>query len=210
MDVRTVLSMSGAGADGIAASTVNWVSLPWPDESVALRERHWQAATGVWSELSAHATNHGVGRLALELHPMHLVYNVPTFEYLRDAVGPTITANVDPSHLFWQGMDPAAVVHALGPAVGHVHVKDTEVIADEVATAGVLDGRPVGAGGPRAWGYRTIGRGHDLTTWTAFFNALREVGYDGALSLENEDPFQSYADGVREAAAYVRPLLEQR
>lgn len=207
LDVGTVISMSGTGADGPAASTVNWVSFPWPEESVALRERHWQAAVGLWRDLAGYATSRGVERVALELHPIHLVYNVPTFTRLRDAVGPVIAANVDPSHLFWQAMDPVAVVRALGDSVAHVHVKDTQLIAGEVATAGVLDGRPFGADAPRAWVHRTVGRGHGDDVWTAFFEALREVGYSGALSLENEDPYQSYAEGVREAAAYVRPLL---
>ena len=207
LDVGTVISMSGTGADGPAASTVNWVSFPWPEESVALRERHWQAAVGLWRDLAGYATSRGVERVALELHPIHLVYNVPTFMRLQDAVGPVIAANVDPSHLFWQGMDPVAVVRALGDSVAHVHVKDTQLIGGEVATAGVLDGRPFGADAPRAWVHRTVGRGHGDDVWTAFFEALREVGYSGALSLENEDPYQDYAEGVREAAAYVRPLL---
>ncbi|MCY4114782.1 MAG: sugar phosphate isomerase/epimerase [Chloroflexi bacterium] len=207
LDVRTVVSMSGTGGDGPAASTVNWVSFPWPEESVALRERHWQAAVGLWRDLAGYATSRGIEHVALELHPMHLVYNVPTFKRLHEAVGPVISANVDPSHLFWQGMDPVAVVRALGKSVAHVHVKDTELIVDELATAGVLDGRPFGAPEPRAWMHRTVGRGHGDDVWTAFFQALRYAGYSGALSLENEDPYQSYADGVREAAAYVRPLL---
>ena len=209
LDVRTVLSMSGTGGDGPAASAVNWVSFPWPEESVALRERHWQAAVGLWRDLAGYAASRGVERVALELHPMHLVYNVPTFERLHQAVGPIISANVDPSHLFWQGMDPVAVVRALGDSVAHVHVKDTQLVADEVATAGVLDGRPFGTDAPRAWVHRTVGRGHGVEVWTSFFQALQDIGYDGALSLENEDPYQSYADGVRDAAAYVRPLLER-
>lgn len=208
LDVRTVVSMSGAGGDGPAASTVNWVSFPWPDESVALRERHWQAAVGLWRDLASYAASRGIDRLALELHPMHLVYNVPTFKRLHDAVGPVISANVDPSHLFWQGMDPSSVVRALGESVAHVHVKDTQLIDDELATAGVLDGRNFGAHGPRAWMHRTVGRGHGDDVWTTFFEALRDVGYTGALSLENEDPYQDYAEGVREAAAYVRPILQ--
>lgn len=208
LDVRTVISMSGTGGDGPAASTVNWVSFPWPEESVALRERHWQAAVGLWRDLAGYAASRGIERVALELHPMHLVYNVPTFERLREAVGPVISANVDPSHLFWQGMNPDAVVRALGKSVAHVHVKDTQLIADELATAGVLDGRPFGADAPRAWVHRTVGRGHGDDVWIALFQALRDAGYRGALSLENEDPYQDYAEGVREAAAYVRPILK--
>lgn len=209
MGVPTVSSMSGIGGDGSSAKAVNWVGYPWPAESVALRERHWEVAPAIWRDLANHAANHGVERIALEVHPMNLVYNVPTFQRLREAVGPTIHALIDPSHLFWQGMDPAAVVRALGQAVGHVHLKDTRIDENEVAIAGVLDGRTMEGKGPRAWAYRTLGRGHDAATWTTLLNALRETDYDGALSLEHEDQHQTYAAGVREAAAFVRPILEQ-
>ena len=161
----------------------------------------------MWRELAAFARDHGVERIALELHPLHLVYNVPTLERLRDAVGPIIGANVDPSHLFWQSMDPVAVVRALGPSVFHVQLKDTEIVPAQVAVAGVLDGRPFSDPSRRAWVQRTIGRGHDEATWQAFLDALTEVGYDDFASIEHEDPYQTYEDGVREAAAFLRPLL---
>jgi sugar phosphate isomerase/epimerase len=88
------------------------------------------------------AGDHGVTRIAFEFHPLHLVYNVPTLLRMRDAVGPVIGANVDPSHMFWQQMDPLAVIRTLGSAVHHVHLKDTQIVPDQVAIAGVLDQRP--------------------------------------------------------------------
>ena len=101
-------------------------------------------------------------------------------------------ANVDPSHLFWQSMDPAAVVRALWPAVHHVQLKDTELIPEQLATAGLLDGRPFSDPARRAWIQRTIGRAHDASVWGGFIDALTDVGYDDYVSIENEDPFQTY------------------
>ena len=138
---------------------------------------------------------------------MHLVYNVPTLLRMRDAVGPVIGANVDPSHMFWQQMDPLAVVRALGPAVHHVHLKDTQLVPDQVALAGVLDSRPFENPAERAWIFRTIGRSHDRAWWASFVAALRETGYDDALSIENEDVLQPAVEGVEEAAALILPLL---
>ena len=207
LGVRKLVSMSGVGGDGPGSTTINWGFFPWPDDLVALTERQWADGMALWRELGAFAVDHGVERIALELHPLHLVYNVPTLERLRDAVGAVIGANVDPSHLFWQSMDPVAVVRALGPAVYHVQLKDTEIVADQVAIAGVLDGRPFSDPSRRAWVQRTIGRAHDAASWQAFLNALTEVGYDGFASIENEDPYQTYEEGVREAAAFLRPLL---
>ncbi len=126
---------------------------------------------------------------------------------MRDAVGPIIGVNVDPSHLFWQGMDPHAVVRALGPAVRHVHLKDTEIVADQVAIAGVLDQRPFADPARRGWVFRTAGAIHGADWWTAFVAALREVGYDDALSIENEDAGLPAEASVERAARFMRPII---
>jgi sugar phosphate isomerase/epimerase len=104
-------------------------------------------------------------------------------------------------------MDPTAVVRALGSSVHHVQLKDTELIPGQLATAGLLDNRPFSDPSQRAWIQRTIGRAHDATFWAGFLDALAEVGYDDFVSIENEDPFQSYEEGVREAAGFLHPLL---
>ena len=72
---------------------------------------------------------------------------------------------------------------------------------------GVLDTTSFDDARERAWVFRTVGRAHDRAWWASFIEALRAVGYDGALSIENEDPYQSAVDGVREAAAFSLPLI---
>jgi sugar phosphate isomerase/epimerase len=200
--------MSGNPGDGPAATTINWVWYPWPPDAVALLERQWAEAIPFWTTMARFSEDHGVTKIAFELHPLHLVYNVPTLERLRAIVGPVLGANIDPSHLFWQQMDPIAVIRALGPAVHHVHLKDTVLNPDQLALAGVLDQRSFADPEERAWVFRTIGRGHDAAFWRSFVTALRGVGYDGALSIENEDASLPPAEGVAEAAAFMLPLLQ--
>jgi sugar phosphate isomerase/epimerase len=207
LGVETVVSMSGTPGDGPGASTVDWVFYPWPTDAMALLARQWEVAITFWQEMATHAAANGVRRIAFELHPLHLVFNVPTLLRMREAVGPVIGANMDPSHLFWQQMDPLAVIAALGPAIQHVHLKDTGLQADRVALAGVLDTTPFDDARDRAWTFRTVGRVHDRTWWTSFISALRSVGYDGPLSIENEDPYQPAVEGVEEAAAFILPLI---
>jgi sugar phosphate isomerase/epimerase len=207
LGVETVVSMSGTPGDGTGATTVDWVFYPWPDDAVRLLERQWEIAIPFWEKMARHATASGVRHIAFELHPLHLVFNVPTLMRMREAVGPVIGANLDPSHLFWQRMDPLAVIAALGPAIQHVHLKDTELQADRVALAGVLDTTSFDDPRDRAWVFRTVGRAHERAWWASFIDTLRGVGYDGALSIENEDPYQSAVDGVREAAAFSLPLI---
>lgn len=207
LDVHKIATMSGCPGDGSVATTVNWVWYPWPPDMVALSERQWDAAIPFWQELAGIARDHGIERVAFELHPLHLVYNVPTLLRMREAVGPIIGANVDPSHMFWQQMDPLAVIRTLGPAVHHVHLKDTQLVTDQVALAGVLDNRPFTDPSARAWIFRTIGRSHGREFWEPFVHALGAAGYDDVLSIENEDALQPAAEGVREAAAFIAPLL---
>lgn len=207
LGVRKIVTMSGCPGDGPASSTIDFVWYPWPEDARALLERQWATAIELWRDLAAEATAAGIDSIALELHPLHLAYNVPTLERMRDAVGPIIGANVDPSHLFWQGMDPVAVVRALGPAVQHVHLKDTEIIPEQVAIAGLLDHRPFAEPSQRAWVFRTVGAIHGADFWRDFVAALREVGYDDALAIENEDPYMTPEAAVEQAGRFMRGVL---
>jgi len=207
LGVSKIVTMSGNPGDGPGSSTVNFTWYPWPAEGRALRDRQWAAAVELWHELGAYAAEAGIERIAFELHPLHLVYNVPTLRAMRDAVGPIIGANVDPSHFFWQQMDPLAVIRALGPAVYHVHLKDTEIVDEQVAVAGVLDNRPFDDPTQRAWVFRTTGSVHGHGFWSAFVAALREVGYDDVLSIENEDAGLTPEAAVEIAARFMRSVL---
>ncbi|HEY4634841.1 MAG TPA: sugar phosphate isomerase/epimerase [Candidatus Limnocylindrales bacterium] len=210
LGVRKIVTMSGNPGDGAGSTAVNFTWYPWPDDSMALLDRQWTAAIELWQDLAADARAHGVEQLAFELHPLHLVYNVPTLRRMREAVGPIIGANVDPSHLFWQQMDPLAVIRALGPAVFHVHLKDTELIRDQAAIAGVLDQRSFDDPARRAWVFRAVGSVRGAEFWSAFVTALEDAGYDDVLSIENEDRSVTPQQGVERAAAFMRPLLEDR
>ena len=207
LGVRKIVTMSGAGGDGPAGTTFNWVWYPGPSDQVALHERQWDEAIGIWRELAGFAADHGVDRICFELHPGNLVYNVPTFRRMRGEVGDAIAVNLDPSHFMWQGIDPIAAVRALGPAVQHAHLKDTEVDQAQVGLAGLLDDRPFDDPSGRAWRFRTAGKIHDAAWWAGFLAALREVGYDDVVSIENEDPSQTEVAGVEDAAAFMLPLL---
>jgi sugar phosphate isomerase/epimerase len=206
LGVEKIVTMSGCPGESAGARTLNWIWFPWPDELQAIREEQWEVALDVWGELTELAAREGVGRIALELLPLQLVYNVPTLLRLRDALGPAIGANIDPSHMFWQQMDPLRVVAALGPAVHHVHLKDTELYPDELALNGVLDCRSWDDPANRSWVFRAIGRGHPASFWDAFVAALAQAGYDDALSIENEDVQLPGESGVREALALLDSL----
>jgi len=207
LEVDTVVAMSGCPGDSPNSRTLNWIVCPWPTELAAVLGDQWERAIEVWAELADLAKKLGTRRIALELHPMQLAYNVPTLLRLRNAIGPIIGANVDPSHLFWQQMDPVLVVRALGDLVCHVHLKDLEIRQAACAIAGVLDTTSFSLPDERSWNFRTVGRGHGAEFWQNFLSELRDVGYRGSLSVENEDPFQTAEEGCCEAVLFMRDVL---
>jgi sugar phosphate isomerase/epimerase len=207
LGVDKIVTMSGTTGDGPGATTINWTWYPGPEDQVALLERQWDEAIATWRDLAAFALDHGVTRVCFELHPQNLVYNVPTFRRIHDAVGDPLAVNLDPSHFFWQGIDPIASIRALGRSVGHAHLKDTQMDIEQTALAGVLDDRPFERGVARAWQFRTVGAVHDAAWWSSFIATLQEVGYDDVVSIENEDLTLSEVAGVERSADFIRPLL---
>lgn len=210
LGVDKIVTMSGCPGESPEARTIHWITFPWPEDRYSILGEQWDQAIGFWRELAEFAQEHGVRRIALELHPLQLVYNVSTLQRLRAEIGPVIGANVDPSHMFWQQMDPVRVVHALGPAVFHVHLKDTEMRPDALALNGVLDATPFPDIGNRPWIFRTVGRGHPASFWRSFLDALAEIGYDDVLSIENEDPLQPQEVGAKEAADFITEVMAKR
>ncbi len=136
-----------------------------------------------------------------------LVYNVRTMLRLREAAGPAIGCNFDPSHLFWNGVDPAAAIRTLGEAIVHVHGKDVAVDRLNVAVHGCNDNQPYDRIIDRSWSFRTIGYGHGLTVWKEIMSALRMVGYDYVVSIEHEDALMSPAEGLAKAVAVLKEAI---
>lgn len=207
MGVDRVVMMSGCpGAPG--DSHPNWITVQWPPEVREILKWQWESVLiPYWQGLVAHANACGVDKLCLELHGQQNVYNVGTLLRLREAVGDTVGANLDPSHLMWMGADPIAAAHALGDAIYYVHAKDTRIDPRIAGVNGIIDTTLASDFENRAWSYITLGRGHDESWWRAFVGALREAGYDGVLSIEHEDPAQSPEAGVEESVTLLRRVL---
>ena len=207
LGVDRVVTQSGAPGDGPAATVPNWVSYPWPADMLETVRRQWDEAIALWTDLAGYAREQGVTRLCFELHPVNLVYNVPTLLRLRAAVGEAVGVNFDPSHLIWQGMDVPSCVRALRSAVYHVHVKDLAFHRHNLALVGVLDNRPDATFRERPWTFCTPGLGHDVRWWRKFVVALRDVGYDDVLSIEHADPYLPGMAGVERTVAFLRQVL---
>lgn len=190
LGVKKIVMMSGLPAGCAGDRTPVWITTSWPPETQDILDYQWnEVCIPVWTGLVKLAENCGIEQIALENHGMQLVYNPETLLRLRNAVGPMVGMNLDPSHLFWMGGDPIEAARVLGEhgAIYHLHGKDSRPERRLSGPNGLLDTKPIDAFRSRAWNYVAVGAGHGLQWWQEFFSVVRMCGYDGDVSLEMED-----------------------
>ena len=208
LGVEVVINFSGCPGDSENSKYPNWVTCPWPPDYLEILKWQWEKKViPHWTEMAKYAKDHGINKLAFEMHPGFVVYNTETLLKLRAAVGDIIGANFDPSHLFWQGMDPIKSVRALKGAIWHVHAKDCRIYPMNSEVNGVLDTKSYADEINRSWIFRTVGYGHGADFWNDFVSTLRMTGYDGALSIEHEDSLMSNKEGLEKAVAFLKSVL---
>jgi sugar phosphate isomerase/epimerase len=207
LDVPVVVDFSGCPGDSFQSTAPNWVTCPWPPDYRDVLEWQWnEVVAPYWIEHAAFASQHGV-KIAVEMHPGFVVYSPETMLRLRTLTGPAVGCNYDPSHMFWQGIDPIAAIRILGDVIFHVHAKDTQLYATNLVRTGVLDTKPYTDERNRGWIFRTCGYGHGAEWWKEFISTLRMFGYDNVLSIEHEDSLLSPEEGLRKAAELLNEVV---
>ncbi|CAM3531625.1 sugar phosphate isomerase/epimerase family protein [Marinicrinis lubricantis] len=209
LGVPVVNTFSGCPGDSDDAKYPNWPVAPWPNDYQDLLKWQWeQKVIPYWTEIAKFAQERNV-KIGLELHGGFSVHTPATLLKLREAVGETIGANLDPSHMWWQGIDPVQAVHILGRegAIHHFHAKDTTIDPINVNKHGVTDMQSYTLMLDRAWQFRTVGYGHDVKTWADIISALRLVGYDYVVSIEHEDGLMSVDEGFTKAVENLNQIL---
>ncbi len=199
LGIPVVIDFSGCPGDHDGAKLPNWVTCPWPPDYLEILKWQWEEKViPYWTARTKFAADHGV-KIALEMHPGFCVFSPETMLKLRAAAGPNIGANFDPSHLFWQGIDPIKAVRVLGDGIFHVHAKDTQIYDFNLPKTGVLDTKSYTDERNRSWLFRTVGYGHGADWWGEFISTLRMYGYDYVLSIEHEDSIMSPEEGLTKA-----------
>lgn len=207
LGVPTVVDFSGCPGDSAQAKAPNWVTCPWPPEYLDMLKWQWKdVVEPYWIKQAAFAAQHDV-RIAIEMHPGFVVYSPETMLRLRAIAGPSVGCNYDPSHMFWQGIDPIAAIRVLGDAIFHVHAKDTQMYPANLPKTGVLDTKPYTDERNRGWIFRTCGFGHGAEWWKEFVSTLRMYGYDDVLSIEHEDSLLSPEEGLTKAARFLDEVV---
>ena len=214
---KRVITMSGLPGAEPVARYPNWIVNAWNSAHLDVLEYQWSVAVPFWKEMDKVARDNDV-KVALELHPQNLVFNPASMrELVKRAETTNIGVELDASHLFWQHMDPVAVVKNLGDLVVHAAAKDVR-INPNAAIEGVLDNSfrrlrededrtSLGEGEwvnewPKnsAWDFVALGRGHDTEYWAKFLTALYEVDPNMMVNIEHEDVSLGRIEGLEVAS----------
>jgi sugar phosphate isomerase/epimerase len=207
LKVEVVVVFSGCPGDSERSLAPNWVTCPWPEDFLRVLDWQWnKKVIPYWKAEAKQAATAGV-RVAFEMHPGFVVYNPESLLRLRESCGKSLGCNFDPSHLFWQGIDPLAAVRALAGCIFHVHAKDTRMDPANTAVNGVLDTKHYSQELKRSWIFRTVGWGHGEEFWRQLVSELRLAGYDGTLSIEHEDSLMSTTEGFGRAVEFLKHVL---
>jgi len=203
LGIDRVVAMAGCPGGAPGDRTAHFDAGGWLPYLTGIYERQWERdVRPYWEEISSlAASEHPALVICLELHPGSAAYNVETFERIA-GIGPNLAANLDPSHLFWQQMDPLAVVERLGARIWHAHAKDVAFNAEPLGLYGLLDHRwaPTDTNAP--WTFAAAGRGHDGQWWSSFLAGLARCGVE-TISIEHEDPLLSAEASVAAAASVL-------
>jgi len=207
--VPVVNTFSGTPGDHEGAKYPNWPVAPWPNDYSEVLKWQWEEKLiPYWKEVGQYAEENNV-KIGLELHGGFLVHTPYTLLKLREATCDAIGANLDPSHMWWQGIDPVAAIKILGKenAIHHFHAKDTYIDQDNVNMYGLTDMQSYGELRTRAWNFRSVGCGHDVKEWSDMISMLKTYGYDYVVSIEHEDPIMSIEEGFNRAVTNLKSVL---
>jgi sugar phosphate isomerase/epimerase len=211
LGVSRVVAMSGCPGGVGGGGWPVFAGGAWLPDMENLWDWQWEHAIApYWRELSDWAgTDAPAVTICLELHPGTSIYNAASYEQLRGVCSENVKVNLDPSHFWWQGIDPISTIQVLGDNIGFVHGKDTIVYPERVALHGVLDFRWPADADTMPWHFCAVGRGRPLEHWQELILALRGGGYDGPISIEHEDPTLTPEAGILESLEGLRTALDE-
>ena len=198
---RAARNMGVSVVTGFVGSPIwnYWYSFPQTSQeqvTSALKETAdlWNPILDVFDECGV--------KFALEVHPTELAFDYYSSARILDAFErrPAFGFNFDPSHLFWQGVNPALFLRDFSDRIYHVHMKDVAVVPD--GRSGILGSHIEFGDARRGWNFRSLGHGH--VNFEEIIRELNAMNYQGPLSVEWEDSGMEREFGAKEAREFVR------
>lgn len=211
LGVPVVNTFSGTPGTPDQSKYPFWPVITWPNHYREIYEWQWkEKVIPYWKEIGKFAEAHNV-KIAIELHGGFSCHTPYTLLKLRNQTSKNIGVNFDPSHLWWQGIDPVAAIKILGKegAIFHFHAKDTYLDQDNINMYGLTDMQSFGELETRAWMFRTVGHGHSMKEWAEMLDTLRLYGYDYAISIEHEDSLMTIDEGFNKAIDNLNTVISK-
>ena len=208
LEVEIVGVLSGCPGAGEDAIYPNWIGLAYPLENNIYLKWQWEnKIIPFWKKMVNKAKKYGI-KFAFEVLPGYAVYNPFTLLKLREEVNSElIGCNFDPAHLFYQGIDPIIAIKQLKDLIINVHAQDIRINKNVIDNVGFFDTRSHTDIINRSWNLKLVGQGHDETFWNKFIIALREIGYNGVISIEHQDPLITKKEGIEKAYNFLNKII---
>lgn len=143
-------------------------------------------------------------KFAHETHPTEIAFDIYSAEMAVKALNgrPEFGFNFDPSHLYWQFIDPVQFIVAFKDRIYHTHMKDAATQLD--GKSGILASHLNFGDARRGWDFRSPGRGG--VRFEEIIRALNNIGYNGPLSVEWEDCGMDREHGAAEACGFIKKI----
>jgi len=187
--------------NGFTGSSIWHLIYSFPPVSAEMIDAGYQDFADRWNPIMDVFDENGI-KFGLEVHPTEIAFDVYSTHRTLEAIGhrDAFGINFDPSHLIWQGMDPAQFIYEFPERIYHVHMKDTAMTLD--GKTGILGGHIDFGDKRRGWEFRSVGRGD--VDFEEIIRALNRVNYQGPLSVEWEDAGMDREHGARESCEFVK------
>lgn len=189
--------------NGFTGSPIWHTLAMFPNVPPEMIEAGYQEFADRWNPILDVFDEVGV-KYGLEVHPSEIAYDFWTTKRTLEAIGhrEAFGLNYDPSHLYWQMVDPVGFIYEFADRIYHMHVKESVHVLD--GRSSILGSHLYFGDHRRGWDFVSPGRGG--VPFEKIFRALNTVGYVGPLSIEWEDNRMHRDQGAPEALALVRKL----
>ncbi len=198
---RAARNLGVSVVNGFTGSSIWHLLYSFPPVSEEMIDRGYEQFRELWMPILDVFDECGV-KFGLEVHPTEIAFDIYSARRTLEAIGnrETFGFNFDPSHLIWQGMDPAKFIEEFSDRIYHVHMKDAATTLD--GRTGILSSHLNFGDARRGWDFRSVGRGD--VDFEEIIRALNRIDYQGPLSVEWEDSGMDREHGARESCEFVK------
>ena len=178
-------------------------ALAGPPPTGVERERAWGWLLESLTTCIHYAAERGV-TFGFEAVVGSIVANMADLSRLLADLGEDkLYVNFDPGHLVLAGEDPAEWVRTLGSRIVHVHIKDARIIPPG------FEFPPLQKGAFRvSTDFEFLPLGKGVIRFGEIVGALREIGYEGFLSMEYEGLAFGYQDDPWDVAVQTKRFMD--